>query len=58
MFSLWRKLFDTDKVSEQIHCKHFKTNYGGKPTKRYLRLLRKIQAANSISKSEVLNVFK
>jgi hypothetical protein len=57
-FGLWGKLFDTDKVYEQIYSKHFKTDYAGKPTKRYLKLLNKIQAANSISKSEVLNLFK
>lgn len=57
-FALWGKLFDTDKVYEQIYSKYFKTDYAGKPTKRYLRLLKQIQAANAMSEAEILNLFR
>jgi hypothetical protein len=31
-FKLWGKLFDIDKVYEQLYSKHFKKQYAGKPT--------------------------
>ncbi len=51
------KIFGADKVYEKIYSKYFKTDYAGKPTKRYLKLWQKIQAANSISESELLKLF-
>jgi hypothetical protein len=47
-------LLGVDKVYEQIYSKYFKTQYAGKPTKRYLKLLRRIQVAGSISANDVL----
>lgn len=51
----WRSLkgsFDSCFVLEEcyleIYSKHFKTHYNGKPTKRYLNLLKKIQYAESM----------
>jgi len=38
--------FQTDHLFEQLNKRHFKKQYAGKPTKRYLRI------ANRISKSE------
>ena len=31
--------FDSDKLYEQLYSKHFKKSYGGKPTKRYLKIM-------------------
>lgn len=40
--------FRADKIYEQIYKKHFKRQYAGKPTKKYLKLTRQIQRAESI----------
>lgn len=48
------KLFGKEKAYEQIHKKHFKTHYAGKPTKRYLKLLKKIEQSKGISLSALL----
>jgi hypothetical protein len=47
-------LFGVDKAYDQIYGKYFKSQYAGKPTKRYLKLLRRIQVAGSISENTVL----
>ncbi len=43
---LWDRLygsyFKLDKLYEELYSKHFKTNYKGKPTKRYLKLIQQI----------------
>ncbi len=51
----WRKMsknlenyYGIDTLYEQIYSKHFRTHYGGKPTKRYLRLKRKIEKYENI----------
>jgi hypothetical protein len=36
-------MFSKEQAYEEINSKHFKKFYNGKPTKRYLRLLRKIE---------------
>jgi len=36
-------LFGIDKVYEEIYSKHFKKQYNGKPTKRYLKLLKQVE---------------
>jgi len=36
-------LFGIDKVYEEIYSKHFKKHYNGKPTKRYLKLLKQVE---------------
>lgn len=45
------RIFDafmlSDEVYEERYKKYFKTHYNGKPTKRYLRLQRKIDISNS-----------
>jgi hypothetical protein len=40
-------LFGIDKVYEEIYSKHFKKQYNGKPTKRYLRLLKLIEVGRN-----------
>lgn len=45
--------FRTDQLFEQLHKKHFKKQYAGKPTKKYLRLTQQIQRAESIPYHEI-----
>ena len=40
--------FKTDQLFEQLYKKHFKKQYAGKPTKKYLKLTQQIQRAESI----------
>ena len=41
--------FKVDQLYDQLYKKHFKKHYAGKPTKRYLKLTRQIQQAESVS---------
>jgi hypothetical protein len=50
----FEKLFGVEKGHEQIYTKHFKKQYNGKPTKRYLKLLKQIEAGQGISDEELL----
>jgi hypothetical protein len=43
------KAFDSDRLDELLYSKHFKRTYAGKPTKRFLKLMQKI------NKSEIMN---
>jgi len=38
------KMFKVEEAYEIIHSKHFKKYYAGNPTKRYLKLMRIIDA--------------
>ncbi len=56
----WRKMdrvygsyFKLDNLYEELYSKHFKTHYNGKPTKCYLKLMRKINKAERIPISEI-----
>ena len=40
--------FRTEQLFEQLYKKHFKKQYAGKPTKKYLRIMEQIQKAESI----------
>ena len=53
MENLYGSYFDCEKYYEEIHQKHFKKFYKGKPTKRYLRLMEKIEQAERISIKEI-----
>jgi hypothetical protein len=48
------KLFGSEKAYEQIYSKHFKKLYNGKPTKRYLKLLKQAKAGEGISEEALL----
>lgn len=48
------KVFTPDEICEQIYSKHFKTHYGGKPTKRFLRLTKQAEQAERIPLSGLL----
>jgi len=41
--------FKTDALHGKLYKKHFKKTYEGKPTKRYLRIMKQIQKAENIS---------
>lgn len=43
----------TDMISDELYKKHFKRTYAGKPTKRYLRIMRKIEAAENIPYKDI-----
>jgi hypothetical protein len=45
--------FQTDQLFDQLYKKHFKKNYAGKPTKKYLKLCQQIQKAERITHHEI-----
>ncbi len=45
--------FRTDQLFEQLYKKHFKKQYAGKPTIKYLKLTQQIQRAESIPYHEI-----
>ena len=45
--------YRADQLYEQLYKKHFKKQYAGKPTKKYLKLTRQIQRAESIPAHEI-----
>jgi hypothetical protein len=46
-------VFRTDKLYEQLYSKYFTRSYNGKPTKKYIRLMKKIQQAESVPAHEI-----
>jgi hypothetical protein len=48
------RYFAGEKGYEKIYSKHFKTHYAGKPTKRYLKLLKQIKQSEGISLSALM----
>ena len=48
--------FQSDQLFEQLYKKHFKKQYAGKPTKKYLKLTQQIQRAESFSHKEIESV--
>ena len=57
MEEVYGSYFDIDRLYEELYSKHFKTHYNGKPTKRYLKLMRQINKAERLSVSEIENLF-
>ncbi|MBT4776222.1 MAG: hypothetical protein HON99_10940, partial [Crocinitomicaceae bacterium] len=43
---------NTDNLYEQLYKKHFKQTYAGKPTKKYLRIMKQLERAKSIPYDE------
>jgi hypothetical protein len=39
----WDKSFKIEEAYEQLYGKHFKSHYAGKPTKRYIQLMKRIE---------------
>jgi hypothetical protein len=52
IMGMYDKLFKSDKVHEELHSKHFKRSYAGKPTKRFLKLMQKLKEAKSVPYTE------
>lgn len=50
-------LFEKDKAYEQIYSKYFKRYYKEKPTKRYLKLLKIIEAGDQVNNSSFYSLF-
>lgn len=48
--------FRSDNLYEQIYKKHFKKQYAGKPTKRYLKLTQQIEKSDSQSQPNILKM--
>lgn len=49
--------FDSDKYYQELYSKHFKRYYNGKPTKRYLKLMKHLKRAEHLSVSDIENLF-
>lgn len=47
LLKVFEKVFLPDSITETLYKKYFKTHYKGKPTKKYLKLISKIDLANS-----------
>lgn len=45
--------FKSDTLYRELYKKNFKKTYAGKPTKKYLRIMKQIQKAESISHYEI-----
>jgi hypothetical protein len=50
--TLW-VYFKLDNLYEQLYKKHFKKTYAGKPTRRYLRIMKQIEQAKKIPNSSI-----
>jgi len=46
-------VFKTDELYNQLHKKHFKRYYAGKPTKRFLQITKQLQQADNFSLREL-----
>ncbi len=60
----WRQMdevfgsyFKLDNLYEELYSKHFKTHYNGKPSMRYLKLMKKINRAECFTDSEIRNPY-
>ncbi|NOU46812.1 MAG: hypothetical protein HOO86_07095 [Bacteroidales bacterium] len=50
--------YRTDQLFEQLYKKHFKKQYAGKPTKKYLQIMEQIKKAGSIPYHEIKRALK
>jgi len=51
--SAYGTYFNLDNIYQQLHKKHFKKSYKGKPTKKYLRLMTQIQRAERVNSNDI-----
>ncbi|WP_242094375.1 hypothetical protein [Aestuariivivens sediminicola] len=60
-YRLWDKVyggfFELDNLYHQLYTKHFKKTYSGKPTKKYLQIIKKIQKAEEIPEENIERLF-
>lgn len=52
-FRQYKNFLGGDSLYEKLYQKHFKASYNGKPTKKYLKLMERIEKAESISSHEI-----
>lgn len=52
------KFLWSETINNEIYKKHFKKKYAGKPTKRYLRIMKKIQETESIPVEKINQFLK
>ncbi len=57
MEKVYGSYFELDRHYEELYSKHFKKFYNGRPTKRYLKLMRKINEGERFPISEMKNLF-
>ncbi len=57
MDRVYGSYFDLDRLYQQLYSKHFKRHYKGRPTRRYLKLMRKINEGERFPISEMKNLF-
>ncbi len=57
-FKIWGKLFESEKVYEEMYSKHFRKQYAGKPTKRYLKLWKKLSQAGEASAEDIVKYLR
>lgn len=50
-----RRAYEVPELITELYRKHAKSSYAGKPTKRHLRLSRKIEQARSIPVEEIMD---
>ena len=53
MDKIFGAYFKSDNLYSELYKKHFKKSYAGKPTKKYLRIMERIQKAESITDLEI-----
>ena len=56
MAKFYGSCFDIDRIYQELYSKHFKTHYKGKPTKRYVKLMKQISVAERISHEDIGNL--
>tara|TARA_R110002167_G_scaffold312948_4_gene518637 strand:- start:3230 stop:3838 length:609 start_codon:yes stop_codon:yes gene_type:complete len=56
MDKIYGSYFGIDDNYLELHKKHLKKTYAGKPTKKYKRLMKRIQQADSISSYDLENI--
>jgi len=55
--TLWGRLFESEKIYEEVYKKYFKTHYLGCPTRRYTILCKKLREAENISEADLVTLF-
>lgn len=57
LFKLFEKAIGSEKYYEQLYKKYSKKQYAGKPTKWYLRLMKKIRQREEFTQEEIERIY-
>jgi len=49
-------VFKVDKLYSQLCSRHFRKSYNGKPTKRYLKIMAQLKAAECVNETDLINL--